>query len=104
MNAWNTILRTSVTGISSAIATLEILGDKRSAIIFDCLQAYGSCSFLDLLVSTQFDSDNLEDLMDELCTTNVVLLESDVFGSRYRINQPRLNQILRLAGSLTEGL
>jgi hypothetical protein len=104
MNTWNTILRTSVDGLSSAINTLETLSDKHNARILDCLQGYSSCTFLDLLVGTNLDSEVLEGRMNDLCATKVVVLETDIFGSRYRVNMPRLKQILRLAGNLTKGL
>lgn len=104
MNTWNTVLRTSVSGLASAIFVLETLGDKQSEKILDCLCAYEQCTHLDLLVHTGMDSEMLESLLDQLIATRVVRLESDIFGSHFSINHARLEQVVRLAKNITKGL
>lgn len=96
----NTITHNNVSRLGKALQTLESLCHEQSVPILNFLQEHESAAILDLTLHTGMDSSTLEAQLDRLCLTRVVEQRTDVYGSRYHINYPRLVRVKAIAKKL----
>ena len=90
--------------IELAIRRLEFISSIPGQQIVNCLQDYESLAFIDLLIKTGLDQDQLNALLKELVEAQIILVEDIYYTKEFRLNHPKLFRIHLLSKKIGLGL
>lgn len=86
--------------IQRVLLLLETLTHEDSLPIIACLQENNGASFLELLVQTGLESRTLEMQLDLLCDHTLVIRQSNIIETSYRLNLDLYGKLARVAEKL----
>jgi len=101
MHTWNTIVKTDTGKFTKALFILETLCEDQSISVLEYLRASRKASFLDLSLATSLDSFVLEEQLQKLCETGVVIQQEHITGSIYFLDYERIAKVNAIAGKLS---
>lgn len=88
--------------ISKAIRRLTALCDESGEQIIRELLDYETLPYIDLLIKTGMDQDELKDRLGEMVDSGVLHLSSPYYQPEYELNIPKLNRVMHLAHILAQ--
>lgn len=92
----------NLTKLNKAIQRLEALCNFEGQCVIEQLQDYEGLPFIDLLIKTGIDSDDLKDQLQRLLQSGVVQTEELAFATEYSLNYNRLASIAAIAKILAK--
>lgn len=90
------------TKLNKAIQRLESLCDFKGQQVIEQLQDYDGLPFIDLLIKTGIDPDELKGQLKDLLHSGVVQTEQQPFSTEYSLNYGRLSAIAAIAKILAK--
>ena len=90
--------------IDVAIRRMETICSRSGQQILDCLQEYDSLAFIDLLIKTGLDQDQLRSKLNELVEAQIILVEDIYYTKEFKLNYPKLFRIHLLSKRIGLGL
>lgn len=83
--------------LNKAIQQLEILCDFKGQQVIEQLQDYEGLPFIDLLIKTGIDSEELKNQLNGLLHSGVIQTAEEPFATAYYLNYGRLSTITAIA-------
>lgn len=83
--------------LNKAIERLESICFAPGEQIIEHLMDYEDLPFIDLLIKTGMDQDDLQDQLDLMVASGVLKKEMVYYQPTYRLNERKLNKIIRIA-------
>lgn len=88
--------------LNKAIHRLETLCDFKGQQVIEQLQDYEGLPFIDLLIKTGIDPEELKTQLERLLHSGVVQTEKQPFSTEYSLNYNRLTTIAAIAKILAK--
>lgn len=96
-----TSLRNTFAKLDLAIHRLESICSEGGAAIIDCLREYEDLPFIDLLIKTGMELDQLENQLEKLLRAGLVTAKETYYTTEYQLNEGKLLLIALMAGRIT---
>ncbi len=100
MHTWNTIKAVNTNKLAQAITVLETLERPANVPILEHLREQGKANLLDLALRMQTSAEQLEQQLEQLCHSKMIVRHEDIVGCHYALNLPQLAKTQRIAKAL----
>jgi len=97
-----TSLRNTFTKLDQAIQNLESICTDEGQKIIDCLRDYEDLPFIDLLIKTGLDVEDLEVQLAQLTTAGMITAKESYYSMEYSLNENRLLLVSMLASHIVQ--
>ncbi len=88
--------------LAKAINRLENLCNTEGQKIVECLQEYDGLPFIDLLIKTRMDAEDLQNQLDHLVESGMIISQEQYYTTEYFLNTSKLINIAMLASIIAK--
>ena len=88
--------------LTKAINRLENLCNHEGQQIIECLKEYDGLPFIDLLIKTGLDAEDLQKQLDQLVESGMLISQEQYYTTEYFLNTSKLLNITMLASILAK--
>lgn len=103
MHTWTTPVPVNTEKLQRAIFVLETLNSTHSKLVLEALTEHRSNTFLELMMYTGLNTDELDLQLERLCSTGAVKLEERSWQPRFWVDEKRLSGLVACARALAQG-
>lgn len=103
MHVWTTTKPVNTEKLQKAISVLETLSDRRTRLILRTLKEHERTTFLELMICTRLNSEELELWLEQLCDTGAIKMEEADWQARFSVDEKRLSRIVACTRALARG-
>lgn len=97
-----TSLRNTFAKLDQAIHNLESICTDAGQKIIDCLHDYEDLPFIDLLIKTSLDVDELERQLTQLTEAGMITAKESYYSMEYSLNENRLLLVSMMASRIVQ--